>query len=202
MGANRRWLRFVEAASTKWLGLSVALTLVVVVGLYAAVVSLGFTTVDKLAKFTDAVIKAFAALIGTLWATNRYFIERTDAPQFRVDCDVSLIRWGVDSEPALLIFRLDLVNTGKTQIAQFNHFIEIDVARPTNNDVELNQLYRWPADGWHEGGPIEPGSWSAVNDEVRCLASVRAVRMLLVVALEQGAQWTWHKTFNVSKDET
>jgi hypothetical protein len=139
-------------------------------------------------------------MIGTLWAVNRYFAERTDAPQFRVDCDISMIHGDSRNEPGLLIFRLDLVNTGKTQIGKYKYYIEIDVAKRNKTGVELQPLYRWPKEGSREGGPIEPGSWAAVNDAVACSSSVKAVRVFLAVALEQD-QWTWHKTFDVSRGE-
>jgi len=191
--------RTLEIISTKFLGVTALATIALVVGVYALVLREHWADVDKLAKFSDAVFKTVALLLGTLWAINRYFVERTDAPQFRVDADVSLIRGGTPKQPALLIFRLDLVNTGKTQIGTFDHFVQIDVATANDSGIELHQIYRWPNAGSHKGGPIEPGSWSAINDEIICPSSTKAVRVFLAVSLNENDQWTWHRTFDVSE---
>ncbi|MFN7961279.1 MAG: hypothetical protein U0002_08405 [Thermoanaerobaculia bacterium] len=187
-----------EMASTKYLSVTAICLVGVAVGVYCAIVYSGLTSVDQLGKFTDAVFKIVALLVGALWALNRYFTERRDAPQIRIDAEVSLIPgWGAE-EQGLLIFRLDLVNTGKIQIGPFQHFLCIDVPRPTAEGVELTPLYRWPMEGWHFGGPIEPGSWAALNGEVGCARSIRAVRFFVDVKLDADTGWTWHKTFDVS----
>lgn len=160
---------------------------------------LGFASVDNLAKFTDAVFKTAALLLGTLWTINRYFVGRVDAAQFRVDSTLVKIPGDAPLDPALIIFRLDLVNTGKTQIKEYLHYIEIDEVRATSTGVDYRSLHRWPLKDLHLGGPIEPGSWSAINGEVACSSSVKAVRVFLAVNLEEEEQWTWHKTFDVSR---
>lgn len=164
-----RRFRLLEIVSTRFLGLTAVFTIVLVVGAYTAVLRLGFATVDTIGKFVDAVFKAVALLVGTLWAINRYFVERTDAPQFRVDCTVSMVHGPKQPEPALLIFRLDLVNTGKVQIGAFQHYVEIDEARATSEGVELRPMYRWPNDGWHPGGllSLALGQRSTMNSPAR-----------------------------------
>ena len=48
MGASRSFFRILEAASTKWLGVTVVVTLVVVIGSYAAILGFELATVDNL----------------------------------------------------------------------------------------------------------------------------------------------------------
>jgi len=194
-------VRILELASTKYLFQTVAICISLIVGTFGVLLYLGITDVETLATFTDAVFKTVAVLVGTLWALNRYFVQRTDAPRLRVDADVGMIRGPSTGDPRLLIFRLDLVNTGTTQIGVFNHYVQVDAVTPRDDGVEFQPLYRWPESDWHSGGPIEPGSWSAINSEVSCAASVRAVRLFVEVKLSDSARWTWHKTFDVSGGE-
>lgn len=195
MSSNRAF-RALEFLSTRYLAPTVGLVILLVVGTYSAVLHYTHVDIDKLAKFTDAVFKTVALLIGTLWAMNRYFVQRVDAPQLRVDCDITKI--GGESEGlSLLIYRLDLVNTGKTQLAESQEYVEIDAVKPSMGGVELTRLYRWPKSGWHPGGPIEPGSWSAINDSISCSDTVKVVRVFIEVQFRGGNHSTWHKTFDV-----
>ena len=197
---NRRF-KVLEALSTRYLGVTAALVVVATVAVFAAVLRTGFTTIDVLAKFSDALFKIVALLLGTLWTLNRYFVGRVDATQFRVDCNLTKIPSESELGSALLIFRLDLINTGKAQIGEFMHYVEIDQVRAGSAGIEYSSLYRWPVEGKHVGGPIEPGSWSAINGEVACSSTVRAVRVFIAVDLQQDGEWTWHRTFDVSESK-
>src|SRR5260221_4344076 len=190
--------RILEAVATRFLGIAAVISIVLVVATYSVIVGRHLTNVDAMAKFTDAVFKTAALLLGALWAINRYFVERTDAPQFRVDCDVSMVH-GSSRNDALLIFRLDLVNTGKTRIAKYNQFTSIEAVEAKHQKVEYETLYRWPTSGLHSGAAIEPGSWAAINAEVACSSTVKAVRVFLQVESSDDDRWTWHKTFDVSE---
>jgi hypothetical protein len=166
----------------------------------SALIALRVVDLNKVSSFADTIFKIIAVLAGMIWTLNRYFVQRTDAAQFRVDCDIRIVR-GVETDgPSLLIFRLDLVTTGNVLISGYKHFVRIDSVSATDSGVERNQIYRWPPEDWHPGGVIEPRSWAAINDELSCPASVRAARVFLAVGLDEENQWTWHKTFDVSED--
>jgi hypothetical protein len=193
---------FLEAITTKYLVFTVIVLIAITIGSFAALLYYQITDVDTLATFVDAVFKTVAILVGTIWTLNRYFVARTDISRFRVDHDVSIIRgtkFKVNkSALALLIYRLDLVNTGSTIILPYEQFLEIDAVTPTRNNVQYQPLYRWPQVGTHPGGPIEPNSWSAINDAISIPSDVKAVRLYLEIQLSKGSVWTWHKTFDVS----
>ncbi len=105
--------RTLEVISTKFLGATAIVTIALVVAAYSLVVREHWADVDKLAKFTDAVFKTVALLLGTLWAVNRYFVERTDAPQFR--SIARLHSRGFDWTPH---FSSGFGDTGKTPILE------------------------------------------------------------------------------------
>ncbi len=159
------------------------------------------TSIEKMSKILDVTIKSAALIVGSLWAANRYFVLRTDVPQIRVDADVRAIRnfptQGSDDKPGLLIFRLDVINTGKTLIQPFDHRVQIDSVSPDGGGVGHETRYKWPEEGFHPGGPIEPGSWSAINDEFACPESVKAVRIFVEIRPANGNSWTWHRTYEV-----
>jgi len=198
--------RLLEAITTKYLVLTVLVIIAITVGGFALVLAYGLTDIDTLATFVDAVFKTVALLVGAIWALNRYFAQRTDVTQIRVDSDVDIIRnnefGGDSSDLALLVYRLDVVNTGSTLIPDYNQFLEIDAVSPSKEGTRYECLYRWPSIGLHAGGPIEPGSWAAINDAIPVPADVRAVRLYLEIQLSKDNIWTWHKTFDVFKGKS
>lgn len=180
--------------------LVVAVTLIV--SSFAVVLAANLVSVEFLATFVDAVFKTIATLVAAAWALNRYYLNRTDEPQLRVDADVSAISAQRFSQTsggaALLIYRLDVVNTGNTLIKPFQQVLEVHAVFPNRMDVEYRPIWRWPAEGTHSGGPIEPTAWSAVSDAISISADVQAVRLYLELELADGGSWTWHKIFNIS----
>jgi len=120
-------------------------------------------------------------LVGAIWVLNRFYSTREDASHIRVDADVSSIPstrfQGLSSGYSLLIYRVDIINTGKILIEPFQHLIEIHEATIAEGAVTYTTIYRWPESGTHWGGPIEPNSWSAVNDAIAIPNSVQAVGM-------------------------
>jgi hypothetical protein len=156
---------------------------------------------DRLSKLMDVILKSLALIAGLLWAGNRYFVLRTDMPQLRVDADVKLVRnvptLGSEGQPALLIYRLDIVNTGKTLLHLLNEHVEIDAVYAGMEECRYECLYRWPVEGEHPGGLIEPGSWSAINDVLSCSSVIQVVRVYIKLQLAGGDDWTWHRTFAV-----
>lgn len=161
---------------------------------------------DELSVFVDLVFKTIALLIGTLWIVNRYYISRADTSQLKVDADVSLIPAAAFGTPAtersLLIFRLDIINTGKSMIGPYNEFLDVQAVYPSENKVEYISLKRWPEVGMHPGGTIEPGSWSAINDVVSVPSTLQAVRILVGIDLAREGVWSWHKTFSIAQIST
>lgn len=154
---------------------------------------------DSLTKVIDAGFKAAVVIGSSIWALNRYYVLRTDVPQLAVDSEVRLVEFA-DQKGALLLLWLDLRNTGRILIKDYEHFVEVHSLEITDESVMEAMLYRWPESGAHRGGPIEPGSWTAINDQFRCPDSVRVVRVFLAVRSKAGYQWTWHRSFDVSKE--
>jgi hypothetical protein len=192
-----------ETISTKYLVITIALVIILIPVSFIVVLRLGISNIDTLATFVDAVFKTIALLIGAIWALNRFFSTRTDATQIRVDDEVSCIpasRFSASqtTQRALLVYRLDIVNTGKTLIEPFQQYVEVQAVVPSQESIDYMTIWRWPVDGMHPGGPIEPGSWSAINDTVGIPPSVQAVRVYLGIQLNQNHFWSWHKTFDVS----
>jgi hypothetical protein len=162
----------------------------------------GFTTLTNLATFTDAVVKTIAVIVGALWVLNRHYTSRVDVPQLRVDADVSAIPshkfQNQAANHSLLIFRLDVVNTGKILIPPSQQYLEIHGVVPTEDGVQHILLSRWPSEGTHPSGQIEPGSWNAINNAISIPSSVQAVRFYISIQWSKSGLWTWHKTFDIS----
>jgi hypothetical protein len=191
---------WIEALATKYLVVTITLVIVLVPISFALVIRLGIANIDTLANFVDAVFKTIAILVGAVWALNRLYVARTDATQIRVDDDISYFpasRFSA-SQRALFIYRLDIVNTGKTLIEPFQQYVEVQAVVPSNESIEYMTIWRWPSEGMHPGGPIEPGSWSAINDTVAVSSNVQAIRLYLGVQLSENHFWSWHKTFDIS----
>jgi hypothetical protein len=198
--------RFLEAATTKYLIAFVSSILVLTIGIFSLLLSYRVTELDKLSKFVDAVFKAMAILLGMIWTLNRYYIGRVDEIRLRVDSDVSTVRYSEtdsrNSDLALLIFRLDVVNIGTALIPAYQQSLEINSVTPSDKGTVYSPLYRWPDSGKHPGGPIEPNAgWSAINDAISIPASTRAVRIYIEFELSHESTWTWHKTFDISKGD-
>lgn len=194
-----------ELLSTKLFVWTALFILVAVPFVFVYLLDSRITDLDRLASFVDATFKTVALLIATVWALNRYYTTRTDASQLRVDSEVTCIPTscfrGVSKNRSLLIYRLDIVNTGKTLIGPFRQFVEVQTANPTDTSVEYTTIGRWPQEGMHPGGPIEPGSWSAINNAMSIPASLQAVRIFIGMDLDSEGSWTWHKTFDISKQQ-
>jgi hypothetical protein len=196
-----RYSRFLEVTVTKFLLATVLFTVVIVITLYAAVLYYKLIDIAQLAAFVDASFKTIAVLVGAAWTLNRYFVQRIDALKIGVDADVNIIpssSFGNDTDFTLLIYRLDIVNTGASRILPFGQFLRIDAVYPSGEGTQYKPIYRWPEMEEHLGGPIEPGSWSAINDAISIADEVQAVRLYLQLHFSDEQHWTWHKTFNVS----
>ena len=196
--------RYLEAATTKYVIFTVCSILVLTIAVFALILGFRLTELDKLSKFVDAVFKSMAVLLGMIWTLNRYYVGRADITQLRVDADVSTVSYSNNSsisDLSLLIFRLDVVNTSAVLIPPYQQSLEIDSVEPCANGTVYRPLYRWPDSGKHPGGPIEPSSWSAINNALSIPANVKAVRVYIEIELSPENTWTWHKMFDVSGGE-
>jgi len=192
--------RILEKATTKWLAPSAFLAVCGAIGAFAGLILLDVVEAEDLQAFADIALKVAALLVGGLWALNRYFVQRTDAIQIRVDPSVNYLRLPTqDSEertsPGLLIYRLEVVNTGKSFIPAYKQFVQLSAVRLHEHGLSLEPLHRWPEIGFHEGGPIEPGSWSAIDDAISVSQDLVAMQLYLEVHLSGGQVWTWHRTW-------
>jgi hypothetical protein len=120
---------------------------------YFVLLSSGLITLNDLATFADAVVKTGAVIVGALWVLNRHYTSRIDVPQLRVDAEVSVIPPTKFSNEAanhsLLIYRLDVINTGKTLIPPLEEYLTVHGVTPSSNGVEYLELSRWPPTGTH-----------------------------------------------------
>jgi len=188
-----------QAAATKYLALTVLAVVVVTISAYSTVLRTGVTTIDTLSKFVDAVFKSVAVLVGGLWTLNRYLVTRADSYKIRVDADIAVVRSSRSpGTPNLLLFRLDIFNTGTSLLPPFDQTLELEGLRLAGGDIKYDSLFRWPESGSHPGGPIEPASWSAINHTIAVAQDVLAVRVYLELKISSTNTWTWHKTFDVS----
>jgi len=196
--------RLLEIATTRYLVVSLTIIVVGVVSGFVSILALRLIDVETLATFVDAAFKTIAMFVAAAWALNRYYMTRTDAPQLRVDADVSAIpakRFSqTTGDHALLIYRLDVINTGKTLIEPYRQLLEVHAIVPAHDAVEYLPVWRWPAEGMHDGSPIEPGSWSAISQAISVPSDIQAVRLYLELQLSDGTLWTWHKAFDVSEE--
>ncbi len=198
--------RFLEAATTKYIVATIFLLLFSVIGVFYFLLKTDVVSLDKLVPFVDAVFKAMAILLGTIWTLNRYYVKRTDTVQLRVESDVDIIRnpdsSSENKDLALLIFRLDVLNIGAVLIPTYQQRLIIHSVVPTKSGNKYDPLYQWPVSGKYEGGPIEPGTWSAINDAVTVPTNIQAIRVYLEIEFMEGKGWDWHKTFDVSEKKT
>ena len=186
--------RFLEAATTKYLFITILSIASIIVVIFVIILAFGLIDITTLATFVDLVFKTIAIFIGTIWALNRYFIERTDVTQFRIDADVNLIpatkfQTGA-SRLALLIYRLDVVNTGTSIISNYKQYLRINSVTPSEEGIKNKLLYRWPSNDWHLGGSIEPGSWAAINDNISVPADTKAVLVYIEIELSKSSDLT------------
>ena len=192
---------FLEELTTTYLMTFILIVVLLPVGIYAAILALKLTSAISLASFVDSVFKTVAILVGAAWTLNRYFVSRTDELQIKVEADVKIIpssKFSNVQGKSLLLYRIDIINTGKVLITEGQKFIVINSVTPTKDGVKHEQLHRWPSEGFHRAGRIEPGSWSAANNAISVPQEVKAVHVYLEFVSPDKSKWTWHKTFDVS----
>lgn len=197
-----RGLGIIEVLSTRHLVASTVALLLFVAGLICLVLVRGVVSLENLTSIVDLTLKVVAGIIGAAWALNRYFTTRVDALQIRVDADVDAVPAGNFKEApglGLLIARLDVVNTGKTLLKRMDQFLILTELCPSEEGVKERILLRWPVQGTHPVGPIEPGSWSATNFAQPISSTTVAIRLYTELHIEGRPAWTWHKTFKLEQ---
>lgn len=192
-----------RVAVTRHLLITTALVLLGVFGIMALALGYRWADAQDLAVIADTVFKASALVAGSLWALNRYYVQRSDIPQIRVDTDISRVsnvKLGQSfGDNDLLVYRIDVVNTGKALIGEYAQFIAFETLSLSDGIVQHEEFHRWPPVGLHPGGPIEPGSWSAINDALPLPRDVHVIRLYIEIHLKKDNLWTWHKTFNLQE---
>lgn len=191
---SHKWL---ESLTTRYLLSTIIVSICLPAFAIFGILQTGVVKIDEVAQFIDSSLKISVVIVGALWAVNRYFVQGTDVPQLRVDVDLTTIRFDT-GDKALMLYRLDIVNTGSSQIPEFEHRVKIENIYVKDGELRIAPLYLWPESGSHPGGAIEPGSWAAVNDQFLCPADVAAARVFIEVRVPAQRAWTWHKTFDVS----
>lgn len=185
-------MNLLEQLTTKYVIATTFLLSALNVAGYFALIRFGVTDVDELSKYVDVIFKTIAILVGAIWSLNRHFVQRTDALQIRVEDDVNLVVTNEDSgsigSHPLLIYRIDVHNTGKTLIPNYQQYFQVESVVPSSEGIEYQILYRWPQAGWHSGGPIEPSSWSAINNVIMIPLNTVAVRFYLELEIGHGSK--------------
>jgi hypothetical protein len=187
-----------KALSRQFMWTTVLLILIPVAAVTAAV---AFTAidVDEAQSYVDILVKLVALVVGGAWAINRYLTSRTDAPHLRLSSRAELVETGTtaNSEKALLLYRIEVVNTGRVLVSDYS--IEVEVASVEVSEAAMEPEYYVLAEvPPHHGGPIEPGSWAAVSGTVLAPSDLAAVRLAATIVSLAGESWTWHELVAVS----
>ena len=195
--------RILKAATTKFLVFTVFFIILGTTSIVYLILYLEVISLDAASKFIDTIFKATSVLVALVWALNRYFVHRTDEIQLRVDADVNYIKSEdfstIDNNLALLLLRLDVVNTGNVLIPAYKQFLQIEAAYPLTDEIDWKQLYRWPKRRIASAvAQIEPKSWGAISEAISIPDDVKAIRIYLEIQLQTGQVWSWHKNFSLA----
>lgn len=165
----------------------------------AALVATGWFSLKDVATFVDATLKLTAALVGSAWAANRFVTLRTDAPQLRVEGDVSRVppeQLNSSDGRSLLLCHVRAENTGSTLIAGYDWSLQVHALRSSDDARLLTQVKE------HQLPPIEPRSWAAIDLPMSAPPDVVVIRLVVQVRKSQGVlAWSWQKTYCVGPGE-
>jgi hypothetical protein len=199
-----RGSRLLELISTRhFLSASLLLTAVTLLVLWLAVY-MEYATLDDVAKGADVAVKIGATILAGAWVLNRYFTSRTDSPQLRVELTLDVVERLEFDPPApsdLLMYRVDIINTGKTLIRVLEQTVSIAEVKPGPIEPSHTVLrhWKWPNNATSSVRAIEPGSWAAVNESIQISPSVAAVRVYLDLHLQHSGHWTWHRSLRIPR---
>jgi hypothetical protein len=84
--------RLLETLTTKFFIPTFIFLLVITVSSVVVFGATNLISIDLLSKYVDVVVKILAFLAGGLWVLNRYFVNRTDIMQLRIDHDVQVVK--------------------------------------------------------------------------------------------------------------
>jgi hypothetical protein len=162
---------------------------------FVAVVALTPVSLADASTFVDSIVKILVTIIAAMWALNRYFLGRVDANQVRIDPQVELVK-KPDQESAALVYSIDIVNTGKVLLE--NYQIKFQISAVDFNDRSAAPSYYVVTDTpRHSGHPIEPSSWAAISGVEIVPSALVAVRLYIEIERASGGGWTWHRTVKV-----
>lgn len=191
------YLRKLEPLATRHFLAATAVFVLVAWTLFAvSVAALGYS-VDSAGRVVDALLKAAAFVVAGMWAMNRYFTQRTDILQLRVDPSVDFVSENTEESEYVMLCRLDAVNTGKSLTSAYDAAIQVERPTPGVDPISYVPISRWPAKDFHRSAPIEPGSWGAISMAIRVPKATKFVRVYLELRFERGGAWTWHRHFAV-----
>jgi len=167
---------------------------VVAIASIAALVSTDAITLTNAKDAADVGIKTIGLLAGAVWALNRHLVTRADAKHLRVDAVVQVLPTS-DPTAALLIARLDVVNTSATLIPYLEQRVVVEAVRLADSALQYDSIYQWPDEGFEKSGRLEPSSWAALNFEAPVSSAADAVIVNLYVQLPDKTAWSWVRTF-------
>lgn len=183
---------------------TVAILIAVPIAAFTLVVALTSMSLIDANRYVDSAAKIVATLAAAAWALNRYFTNRVDAPQLRVDPKIDFVPPGAfepNSSDGLLLCRLDIVNTGKVRFKDYLVEVEIASVELRSDGAVIYSLINEPQT--LEGDNIEPGSWAAHSYAMALEQEIKAVRVYVEITLKvrpSQKYWTWHQAFKLPTD--
>ncbi len=183
---------------------TVVIVIAVPVIAFTLVVAFTSVSVSEANLYVDSAVKIVATLAAAAWALNRYFTNRVDAPQLRIDPHIDVVSadaFKTSSSDSMLLCRLSIVNTGQVRFSDYWFEVEIASVELGSNGtpayIVINESQRL------NGEQIEPGSWAAYSDAMALDRQVTAIRVYLEIRLKANPSqkyWTWHQLFKVTTE--
>jgi hypothetical protein len=152
-------------------------------------------SLEEINMFVDTILKCLAVILGAVWFLNRYFAERKDVPKFEIQLDFESI--SLVSKRRMLIYRFDLLNKSNVLFKDYKYSLRIDGFSEKESKVICENLLRIPESNYNEGLPIEPNSWTAINNELIIDNKIVAVRFFYELNKIDKTIFTWHKTYKL-----
>jgi hypothetical protein len=184
----------IELILTKFFIITLSVIIIGIALIYWFFISNKIIAIDSFNKLIDTVLKSLAIIIGFFWFLNRYYTERKDTHKFEITIDFNPIK--LDSGKTLLIYRLDVYNKGNTLFDDYTYYLRIDGFRGENDNVIVEGV-QVPSDNIHTGLPIEPNSWTAINNHLILKKEYKAIKFYIGIIKEKKQIWSWHKRYKL-----
>jgi hypothetical protein len=167
---------------------------------FTLVVAFTSVSLNQANLYVDSAVKIIATLAAAAWALNRYFTNRIDEPQLRIDPQIDVAAADASkpsSSNGLLLCRLEIVNTGQVLFNNYTYTVQIDSVKLQSDGTVAYK----PIKGYYErnGKEIEPGSWAAYSQAMALEQHARAIVVSLEISLKATNEiyYSWHKLFKV-----